>query len=714
MRIEVWAGVLESVKDPKGDSERLAALGVQGVRVPFPWALVSPGDDPTSFDWRAVDERALALQAAGLRPIAGLLDKGRTPGATSLVDDRFPALFARYAGAFAERYPFIEDYTPVDEPLLTSRYCGLYGLWAPHGRDERTFGRAFLHSLQATVLAMRAIRAVNPRARLVQTEDHGFVSCSPGLEVQAEFQNQLRWATFDVLTGKVDESHALYWYFVDVCRISPDELALFREQPEGACPPDIIGLNHDVAGDRHLDLDVDAWPPLWRGGNGKHRWADIDAALVGPPRGHLAMLEEAWQRFHLPLALTEVHVEARREDQLRWLWEAWHAAQEARAHGVDVRAVTSSAAFGIHTDDPLDNSYEPGAFDVRARAPRTTAVAHMVHSLASHGHYEHPILAEAGWWRRRHRAAGDAPHPSQRGTVRPVLITGRGTLGSALAHVCDTRGLAHRVLGHDELDVTNPDSVKSALATHAPWAIVNAAGYARVDDAEGDPDSCFRANAVGAAVLAEACAERGLRFLTFSSDLVFDGDHKKPYVESDAPHPLNVYGLSQALAEARVLERYARALVVRTSAVFGPWDDGNFLTTLLRALSRRQPCKAADDVVVSPTYLPALADACLDLLIDDESGICHLANRTALSWAELGKLAAKRAGLDDSLVEACALDDLHPRAPRPHYSALGSVRQSMMPELEPSLGLYITAAHDVWSSWPASHPSHRRGADGSG
>src|SRR5918997_1654531 len=82
-----------------------------------------------------------------------------------------------------------------------------------------------------------------------------------------------------------------------------------------------------------------------------------------------------------------------------------------------------------------------------------------------------------------------------------------------------------------------------------PWAVINAAGYVRVDDAEQDRACCFRENADGAAILAEACETRGLGLVTFSSDLVFDGRATSPYNESAAPLPLNVYGESKAAAE---------------------------------------------------------------------------------------------------------------------------------------------------------------------
>jgi dTDP-4-dehydrorhamnose reductase len=153
-----------------------------------------------------------------------------------------------------------------------------------------------------------------------------------------------------------------------------------------------------------------------------------------------------------------------------------------------------------------------------------------------------------------------------------------------------------------------------------------------------------------------------------------------------------VYGRSKAEAEQRVLERMEQALVVRTSAFFGPVDVYNFVTLALRELARGRPYRAASDAVVSPTYVPHLVDATLDLLIDGASGLFHLANVGAVSWAELATKAAEMAKLPGELIEACSMHELPSRARRPPYSALGSARSSIMPSLEEGLARYVHAA----------------------
>ena len=147
-----------------------------------------------------------------MRPIAGLLHHGSGPAYTSLVDPRFPVLLSRYARMVAERYPWVTDYTPVNEPLTTARFSGLYGHWYPHGRSDSTFVRALLNQTWGIVLAMQAIREVTPSARLVQTEDVGACFGTRQTRRQAAFENHRRWLTWDLLTGRVDDTHPLRGY----------------------------------------------------------------------------------------------------------------------------------------------------------------------------------------------------------------------------------------------------------------------------------------------------------------------------------------------------------------------------------------------------------------------------------------------------------------------------------------------------------------------
>jgi dTDP-4-dehydrorhamnose reductase len=712
---EIWAGVegtVNRVHDRYHDQlvrnghvarpedlERFAALGVRAIRYPVLWEHVAP-DGVARADWSFPDERLPRLRALGVRPIVGLVHHGSGPPSTSLVDPEFPERLAAYARAVAERYPWVLEWTPVNEPLTTARFCGLYGHWYPHGRDDRTFVRALLVQMRAIVVAMRAIREVVPGARLVQTEDMGRTTSTPRLAYEAELQNHRRWLSYDLLCGLVGDDHPLRGHLAEH-GATDEELAFFREH---ATPPDVVGLNYYVTSDRWVDHRVECYPEWSRGGR-VEPFADLHAPLADPEggAGHRWILERAWERYRLPVALTEVHIGGAREDQLRWLRDAWRDCVALFDEGVDVRALTVWSLLGAFDWNSLvtvdAGFYEPGPFDVRGRAPRRTALARMTRSLARTGTFDHPVLAGEGWWRRAGRYAPGCPAAREGdgalgegipASARPIVIVGgTGTLGRAFARICTVRGLAHRLVSRRDMDIASRASVRALLDRVQPWAVVNAAGYVRVDDAEAEGARCVRENAEGPAILADACAARDTRLVTFSSDLVFDGALDRPYLESDAVAPLSVYGRSKAEAERTVLAGLPSALVVRTSAFFGPWDPYNFVTVALMALARGELFLAAEDALVSPTYVPDLVNTTLDLLIDGTAGIWHLANAGATSWADLARRAAVLAELDPGRVRGVALADLRLTAARPRWSVLASERGSLMPSLESALERYL-------------------------
>lgn len=684
------------------DLDRIAWLGVRALRYPVLWERVAP-QGPASADWRWTDARLARLRELDITPIAGLVHHGSGPPHTSLVSPCFAEKLAEYAGAVAERYPWIDAYTPVNEPLTTARFAGLYGVWYPHGRDPALFKDALFNELRGTVLAMRAIRRVNPHARLVQTDDLGKTYSSAHLAYQRDWNNALRWLGWDLLCGRVDRHHPIWPWLRNVAQASEAQILWFAENP---CPPDVLGVNHYVTSERWIDERIERYPDRFIGGNGRERYADIECAraLADPPPGLAALLLEAWERYRLPLAITEVQLDATRDDQLRWLAHCWRAAQGARDQGADVRAVTAWALFGSFDWNCLVTEcrgyYETGAFDVRGGTPRPTVLAHALRCLAGGEMPTHPVLRGPGWWDRpgRHFCTPVVAPELARSRkeahdlMPPVLVIGAtGTLGRAFARLCDARGLAHRLVGRADVDIASLDAIERVLEREAPWAVINAAGYVRVDDAERDVERCFRENAIGAGELARACARRGIALATFSSDLVFDGRAEAPYVESDSVRPLNVYGRSKADAERRVLDVHARALVVRTSAFFGPWDVHNFVAHVLRELRAGRNFTAADDLVVSPTYVPDLVNACLDLLIDGESGIWHLANDGHASWAELAQRVALRAELAPERIVACRAADLGLMAPRPRFSALTSSRATLLPSLDDAIERFFAA-----------------------
>ncbi|MDB5462050.1 MAG: dTDP-4-dehydrorhamnose reductase [Phenylobacterium sp.] len=693
--------------DRIGDLDRFAELGLQALRYPVLWERADP-DGRGDFDWRWTDERLARIRALGMRPIAGLLHHGSGPRSTDLLDEGFAAAFAAYARAAAERYPWVADWTPINEPLTTARFSALYGHWHPHAADEPRFWTALVNQIEATRLAMREIRAVRPDARLVQTEDLGRTYSTRALAHQADFDNARRWMTWDLLEGRVTPGHPL-WRRLDDFGLG-ERLRAIADDP---CPPDVLGVNHYLTSDRFLDHRIGDYPPERLGGNDFMAFADVEAvrAVLPAPGGLEGVLDEAWARYGRPLAVTESHNGCTREEQVRWIHEAWEAAQRLRGRGVDVRAVTAWALLGTYDWNSLltrqHGHYEVGAFDVRSDPPRPTALAAELQRLAGGGEI-HPGATGAGWWRRDIRLqfkpvfrTVEAPEPrpewrTPAAPARPLLIVGAtGTLGKALARACEWRGIDYRLTGRGELSLDDEGSIARVLEAAQPWAVVNAAGWVRVDDAEADPAGCMAANAEGATRLARACRDRGLPFTGFSSDLVFDGRCDRPYVEGDAPGPLNVYGASKARAEAEILGLGGQALMVRTAAFFSPYDPYNFAAQVLRTLAAGQAFAAADDLVVSPTYVPDLVGAVLDLVLDGETGLRHLANDAAVSWADFARQVAGALDLDAGLVQGVPAASFGWPAARPAYAALSTERGRIMPPLDNAIARYAAVVREA-------------------
>jgi dTDP-4-dehydrorhamnose reductase len=675
------------------DVTRFAAIGVRTLRYPALWERLAP-DSPEAIDWRWTDERFALLRDLGIRPIVGLLHHGSGPRYTSLLDAQFPEKLARFAAAVARRYPWIEDFTPVNEPLTTARFSALYGHWYPHQRSDRAFVRALLNQIHGVVTAMRAVRQITPSARLVQTEDCGRAYGTRVTRHQVAHERHRRWLTWDLLSARVDDRHPLHAFLTGAGMTADDERRLI----DAECAPQVVGLNYYLTSDRYLDHRLASYPAATHGSNGSLRYADVDAVRVRAQgiAGHEANLMDAWRRYRLPVALTEVHLGCTRDEQMRWLVEAWHGAHAARRRGADVRAVTAWALLGSHNWDSLvtrdAGHYEPGAFDIRGPAPRRTAVCSVITTLAAGGTPSHDVLGAPPWWRRPERLI----HASSRRAVapridaRPILIVGAsGTLGRAFHRLCRVRGLPCTLIGRPEIDISDSVRVDAVVRRVNPWAVINAAGYVRVDEAEHEGEACRRANVAGAVNLAAACRRHGVRLVTFSSDLVFDGTQEHPYSEADEPRPLNVYGASKAEAEKGVAAVLPEALIVRTAAFFGPWDSANFIAQMFDTLDRGGEFCAAADTMVSPTYVPDLVHASLDLLIDEEHGLWHVVNEGATSWFAFAHDAATRTGRDTRRLRPVNGTDTWRPAQRPRFSALTSSRGRVLRPLDEALAAYL-------------------------
>jgi len=692
-RIEnTWHDQLEMCGCYKRDTdlEAIAALGLKTLRFPVLWESHQPFENvPVDFTWSA--NQLDKLRNFNITPIVGLLHHGSGPAFTNLLDEAFPEKLAAYALQVATRFPWIEYYTPVNEPYTTARFSGLYGLWYPHKKNDVSCIKMLLNELKGTILSMQEIRKINPFAKLVQTEDLGKTYSTALLSYQARFENHRRWLTFDILCGKLIKDHPLWNYFRRL-GIPQTTLQFFVDN---ALPPDIIGVNHYITSERFLDENIENYPECFHGGNSLHQYADIEAIRVkhNEANGFKVLMKEIWERYRLPLAVTEAHLHCAREEQLKWFKEIYDYSAELKQQGVDIVAVTTWSLLGAYgwnkllTGIPFE--YERGAFDVSAGNVRPTAMAGLIRTLIEKGSFESPVINKPGWWKSESRFISKIKSQlfsmeKHNNPGQPILVIGKkGTLGRAFARICETRYLSYVLLGREDLDICNYDEIEKVIALYNPWAIINAAGYVRVDDAENDKLKCFRDNARGPQQLARACRLYGIQFMTFSSDLVFDGEKREPYLESDKVNPLNTYGSSKVKAEEFVLYQHPSSLIIRTSAFFSPWDKYNFVSGLLQQLKLGNKFDAVSDITISPTYIPHLVNASLDLLIDDENGIWHVTNNDHVTWYEFAKETARRAHENISLINP--LKKLALPAKRPVNSALQSEKGILLPSLKTAL-----------------------------
>lgn len=716
--VEIWGGVectiarlqnrVHDQLEKSGHEKRLsdfnlfADMGIKKIRYPLLWEKYEIEKDKFLH---LHDQRLNKLRELEISPIAGLLHHGSGPSFTNLLDPDFPQLLAEYAYIIAKRYPWIESYTPVNEPLTTARFSGLYGIWYPHSRDDSSFTRIFLNELKGIVLSMNAIRSINPRAELIQTEDICKVQSTFLLKYQAEFENQRRWLTYDILTGKMDASHPLWDYFIR-SGIEEQELAFFLH---AKTIPSVCGFNHYVTGERFLDENLSVYPQSTHGGNCFHQYADVETVRVETtaPVGIYVLLKEAWQRYHLPMALTEVHLASTREEQLRWFHEAYKTAIILKNEQVDFRAITAWAFLGSFDWNSLlkksGNCYESGVFDIRSGQPRATALAGMIKTINAGKPYTNCLLEIPGWWKRIVRkiynplmaeeVMQDYSH------VSPLLIFGNGSLGKAFARICAARGIPCHIVNRNEADITSRESIEIILGLKKPWAVINAAGFSKIDEAQMMPQMCYRDNTLGPSVLAEICKGENIKMVTFSTDQVFNGKKRNPYVENDITSPLNVYGESKKKAEEYILSVNPGALIIRSSSFFNPWQKTDPLIKILYSgLHLKQSNYLASDIIISPTYIPDLVNTTLDLLIDDESGIWHLSSQEEISCFDFNKLALNMASINAENIFSVPQAKLKYSAPRPKYSVLMSSHGVSLPCLQDALQCFLNELPSDWSS----------------
>lgn len=459
------------------DIDVLIASGITTIRFPILWEKHQPSY-LTQIDWTYTANILERLRDAGITVIAGLVHHGSGPEYVNFFDDTFEDGLQAYASAVALKFPWIQYYTPVNEPLTTARFCGLYGHWYPHGKNDKCFSRILVSECKATVKAMMAIRKVNPTAKLVLTEDLAKVYSTPALQYQADFENERRWLSFDLIAGKVVRSHPLWDYLIDA-GIQAADLAFLTSKP---ISPDIMGINYYTTSERFLDENIAVYPTQSHGGNAFQQYADVEAVRVNIP-GRLslkALISEAWERNGWTIALTEVHLQCTREEQMRWFYEMWNTALALRAANIPVIAVTAWALFGSFGWNKLltekGGLYESGAYIIRNNRPEPTALLKLMKALSKGQQVKHPVLEIPGWWhceeRILYRVKETPPKSLHTRKLRPVAILYKSDhIKEKMEEICKYRKLDYYLEKMPSLEI-----VHRILEEENPWAVIDVTG----------------------------------------------------------------------------------------------------------------------------------------------------------------------------------------------------------------------------------------------
>ena len=265
-----------------------------------------------------------------------------------------------------------------------------------------------------------------------------------------------------------------------------------------------------------------------------------------------------------------------------------------------------------------------------------------------------------------------------------TLLTGAGgQVGWEIVRRAAAHHISLEGFPRNELDITNPDSILRVMKVVRPDLVINAAAYTKVDLAESEPDTASRVNRTGPGLLAQCCGDAGIPMIHISTDYVFDGRNKTPYLESEPLSPLGIYGRTKADGEAEVRRKLPRHLIMRTAWVYGV-HGSNFVKTMLKLGRERDHLRVVDDQLGCPTAASDIADAILTLAqkISDGTeiswGTYHYCGEGIVSWyrfaVEIFHIAQQRGYPFSPEIEPIPSSEFPTPVRRPSFSALDCTR----------------------------------------
>jgi dTDP-4-dehydrorhamnose reductase len=253
-------------------------------------------------------------------------------------------------------------------------------------------------------------------------------------------------------------------------------------------------------------------------------------------------------------------------------------------------------------------------------------------------------------------------------------------------------------LTHADIEISDLDSVNRVLTTLRPEVVVNTAAYHKVDDCEKFPERSYQINAIGALNLAKVAESLGVPLVHISTDYVFDGEKKAPYVESDLPHPLNTYAVTKVAGEQYVRANAPKHFIVRSSGLYGhnpcrAKGGRNFIDTMLKLAAEKPEVRVVNDEILTPTYTHHLALQIRELVKTEAYGLYHATNNEWCSWYEFAEEIFRIAGVTTPLLPVSAKEFPAP-IKRPSYSVLENaglqkIGIDKMPVWKESLAAYF-------------------------
>jgi dTDP-4-dehydrorhamnose reductase len=266
--------------------------------------------------------------------------------------------------------------------------------------------------------------------------------------------------------------------------------------------------------------------------------------------------------------------------------------------------------------------------------------------------------------------------------MRVLVLGSNGQLGSDLLDIWRRKQPEFEVIHitRKELDVTHLEDIKERLKSYAFDMLVNCTSYHKTDEAEKNATQAFTINAHAVRAMAEACENKDAGFIHISTDYVFSGDINRPYVETDCPCPINVYGASKAMGESLALMAHNQVFVLRVASLFGvagaSGKGGNFVETMLSIAKEKGEVRVINDITMSPTSTAEVANMILGFIEQQpEPGIYHAVNSGEATWYEFAQEIINQAGVDAQVLPISS-DEFPAVAKRPAYSVLNNTKIS--------------------------------------